>query len=52
MKPILTKLEDRSTPMVLLGYEEGTKAYQLYDPRGDKVVVSRDIMFDEKTSWD
>ena len=25
-KPILTKLEDRSTPMVLLGYEEGTKA--------------------------
>ena len=26
-KPILTKLEDRSTPMVLLGYEEVTKAY-------------------------
>ena len=27
MKPILTKLEDRSTPMVFLGYAEGTKAY-------------------------
>ena len=27
MKPVLTKLKDRSTPMVLLGYEEGTKAY-------------------------
>ena len=26
-KPVLTKLEDRSTPMVLLSYEEGTKAY-------------------------
>ena len=26
MKLVLTKLEDRSTPMVLLGYEEGTKA--------------------------
>jgi len=25
-KPVLTKLEDRSTPKVLLGYEEGTKA--------------------------
>jgi len=25
MKPVLTKLEDRSTPMVLLGYEEGTR---------------------------
>ena len=40
MKPILTKLEDRSTSMVLLGYEEGTKAYRLYDPHGGKVVVS------------
>ena len=26
-KPVLTKLEDRSTLMVLLGYMEGTKAY-------------------------
>ena len=26
-KPVLTKVEDRSTPMVLLSYEEGTKAY-------------------------
>ena len=50
MKPNLTKLEDRSTPMVFLGYAEGTKAYRLYDPRGDKVLVSRDIMFDEKAA--
>ena len=49
-KPILTKLEDRNTPMVLLGYEEGTKAYRLYDPCGDKVLVSRDVMFDEKAA--
>ena len=26
-KPNLTKLEDRSTPMVFLGYAKGTKAY-------------------------
>ena len=26
-KPVLTKLEDKSRPMVLLGYKEGTKAY-------------------------
>ena len=43
-KPIVIKLEDRSTPMVLLGYEEGTKAY-----RG-KVVVLRNVMFDEKAA--
>ena len=51
-KPVLTKLEDRSTPMVLLGYAEGTKVYQLYDPHGGKVVVSHGVMFDEKVAWD
>ena len=51
-KPNLTKLEDRSTPMVFLGYTEGTKAYRLYDPRGNKVLVSRDVVFDEKAGWD
>ena len=49
-KPHLGKLEDRSTPMVLLGYEEGNKAYLLYDPRGGKVVVSHDVVFDEKAA--
>ena len=51
-KPNLTKLEDRSTPMVFLGYTEGTKAYRLYDPRGDKVTVSRDVVFNEEAAWD
>jgi len=51
-KPNLTKLEDRSTPMVLLGYVEGTKAYRLYDPHGDKVLVSRDVVFNEEAAWD
>jgi len=51
MRPILTKLEDRSTPMVFLGYTEGTKAYRLYDPHGDKVLVSCDVVFDEMAAW-
>ena len=51
-KPNLTKLEDRSTPMVFLGYVEGTKAYRLYDPHGDKVTVSRDVVFNEEAAWD
>ena len=49
-KPVLTKLEDRSTPMVFLGYAEGTKAYRLYDPCGDKVLFSCDVMFDQKAA--
>ena len=51
-KPNLTKLEDRSTPIVFLGYAEGTKAYRLYDPYRDKVLVSHDVVFDEKAAWD
>ena len=38
--------------MVFLGYVEGTKAYRLYDPCEDKVLVLRDVMFDEKAAWD
>ena len=49
-KLVLTKLEDRSTPMVLLGYAEGTKVYRLYDPHGDKELVSCNVMFDEKAA--
>ncbi|CAA0839612.1 cysteine-rich RLK (RECEPTOR-like protein kinase) 8 [Striga hermonthica] len=51
-KPFLSKLEDKSIPMVFLGYEEGSKAYRLYDPRGGKVVVSRDVVFDKMVVWD
>ena len=36
--------------MVLLGYTEGTKVYRLYDPCGGKVLVSRDVVFDEKVA--
>ena len=38
--------------MVLLGYEEGSKAYRLYDPKGGRVVVSRDVVFDKIAAWD
>ena len=36
--------------MMLLGYAEGTKAYRLYDPCGGKVLVSRDVVFNEKVA--
>ena len=50
VRPHRKKLDDRSTPMVLLGYEPGSKAYRLYDPVGDRVHVSRDVVFDESAS--
>jgi hypothetical protein len=47
----LRKLDDRSTPMVLIGYEPDTKAYQLYNPATDRVHMSRDVFFEEGCSW-
>jgi hypothetical protein len=46
----LKKLDDRSRPMIFIGYELGSKAYRVYDPVNKKVHVSRDIVFDEQAS--
>ncbi|KAG6511581.1 hypothetical protein ZIOFF_029654 [Zingiber officinale] len=49
--PHLKKLDDRSSPMVYLGVEEGCKAHRLFDPRHGKLQVSRDVMFRENCEW-
>ncbi|KAD4179873.1 hypothetical protein E3N88_28464 [Mikania micrantha] len=46
------KLDDRSTTMVNLGIEPGTKAYRMYDVEGRRLVVSRDVVFIETQGWD
>ena len=42
-EPHLSKLADRSTKMVFIGYERGTKAYRVYDPHTKRLRVSRDV---------
>lgn len=46
------KLEDKSFTCVLLGISEESKAYKLYDPISKRIVVSRDVKFEEDKSWD
>nr|GEZ85409.1 zinc finger, CCHC-type [Tanacetum cinerariifolium] len=48
----LTKLDDRSTIMVYLGNEQGSKAYRLFDPTRQRICVSRDVMFKENEALD
>ena len=36
----LKKLQDRSKPMVFIGYEVGTKGYKCYDPETSRVYIS------------
>ncbi|XP_071740805.1 uncharacterized protein [Rutidosis leptorrhynchoides] len=47
-----TKLEDRSQKCVFLGVSLESKAYRLYNPIEQKIVVSRDVIFDEDSKWD
>jgi transposase InsO family protein len=42
------KLGDRSIRCIHVGYSAQSKAYRLYNPATDKVVVSRDVTFEEQ----
>ena len=47
----LKKLDDRSVQMVYFGIEEGSKAHRMYNPKTNKIVVSRDVVFEESLKW-
>jgi transposase InsO family protein len=49
--PGVTKLADRSTPMVFIGYEDGSKAFRVYDPAARKLRITRDVVFEEDKPW-
>ena len=48
---LLKKLDDKARMLVHLGMEPGSKAYRLIDPQTRKIVVSRDVVFDESRGW-
>lgn len=40
----ITKLSDRSTPMVFVGYKDGSKAYCVYGPTMCKLHATREVI--------
>jgi hypothetical protein len=36
---------------VFIGYESERKAYRCYNPIGKRIAISRDVVFDEATTW-
>ncbi|CAL1409608.1 unnamed protein product [Linum trigynum] len=45
------KLDDKSQPCIFLGLSSESKAYKLYNPLTKKLIVSRDVVFDESQGW-
>ena len=46
------KLDDKSEKYVFIGYDSSSKGYKLYNPSNEKVISSRDVVFDEESTWD
>ena len=42
-----TKLDDKSCKCIFLGVSEESKAYRMYNPTSKKIMVSRDVVFEE-----
>ena len=47
-----TNLDDKSVRCVLLRVSEESKAYRLYDPISQKIIISRDVKFEEENNRD
>ncbi|BBH04613.1 multidrug resistance-associated protein 9 [Prunus dulcis] len=45
------KLEENSHKCIFVGYGLCEKGYRLYDPKTRKIILSRDVYFDEEVSW-
>lgn len=42
------KLDDKGQKCIFLGVSESSKAFKMFDPVTNKIIVSRDVVFDEK----
>jgi hypothetical protein len=47
-----SKLDDKSKRYIFIGYDSSSKGYKLYNPNSSKIVISRDVEFDEEDFWE
>ena len=45
------KVDEKGEKYIFVGYSDKSKAYRLIDPRTKKLVISRDVIFDEFKVW-
>lgn len=46
------KLDDKSEKCIFVGYSENSRAYKLFNPITKRIIISRDVIFDENAAWD
>ena len=44
-------MDDKHVKCIFIGYSLESKAYRLYDPLKNKMILSRDVEFLENQSW-
>ena len=44
-------MADSAVKCIFVGYGLCEKGYRVYDPRTRKIILSRDVYFDETASW-
>ncbi|GAA0147836.1 transmembrane signal receptor [Lithospermum erythrorhizon] len=47
-----SKLDNRSTICIFLGISEGTKGYRLFNTETKRIIVSKDVLFEEEKQWE
>nr|ABA99612.1 retrotransposon protein, putative, unclassified [Oryza sativa Japonica Group] len=45
------KFDNKSDRCIFVGYADGIKGYRLYNLEKKKIIISRDVIFDESATW-
>ena len=48
---VCQKMDDKSEKCIFIGYSHESKGYRLFNPKTSRLIISRDVMFDEKICW-
>ena len=46
------KIDEKSAKCIFIEYSTQSKAYKLYNPVSGKMIISKDVIFDETANWD
>ena len=45
------KFDKKGEKLIFIGYSDESKGYRLFNPNTNKLVLSRDVIFDELAAW-